>query len=95
MRDGEVRRGGFAQAGFDFQAAGNGFDSAPAQFVEQRQEPLLPGDLGGGITVGKFVQGFVPFVVGGEHGVPSSGDGSVDRSAGRQLVVGGALSGHA
>ena len=37
----------------------------------------------------------MPFPVGGEHGVPGSGDGGVDRHAGRQLVVGGALSGHA
>ena len=95
VRDGEVRWGGFAQAGVDVEAAADGFDSAPTEFVEQRQQPFLPGDLGGRVIGGKFVECFVPFPVGGQHGVPGAGDGGVDRHAGRQLVVGGGLAGHA
>ena len=94
MRDREVQGRGVGEPWFNLKPGGNRIDSAPAQFVEQGQQPLLPGDFDGGVALGELFQGFMPFPVGGKHGVPGPGHRGVDRRAGRQLVVSGALAWH-
>ena len=68
---------------------GDRFEMAPAQFVNEWQQPLFAGHFDCWVAVGKPAQCVVPLVVGCEHRVPGSCDGGVDAHPGRQLVVGG------
>ena len=68
---------------------GDRFEMAPAQFVNEWQQPLFAGHFDCWVAVGKPAQCVVPLVVGCEHRVPGPCDGGVDAHPGRQLVVGG------
>ena len=85
--DREVRGLGFAEPGREVDAGGQRLGPAVAEFVEQRQQPLVAGQFGGRVAVGEPVQGGLPGAVGAEGGVPGAGDGGVDGHAGGELVV--------
>ena len=67
---------------------------AAAELVEQRQEPLVPGERGRRVASRAGVASAFPGAVGAEGGVPRAGDGGVDGHAGGELVVLGGLAGH-
>lgn len=92
--DGEVGGLALAQAGWDVEAGGEGGGSAPPELVEQREQPPVAGEGGGGVSGWELVQGGGPGAVRPKDGLPRAGDGGVDGHAGRQLVGRCGLAGH-
>ena len=96
MRDREVRCGGLAQAGGDVEAAGDGFELGPNRVRRAAAAATCPGSpWWPGHRVGSLSSAFCHSRWAASIASQARAMAALTAMPGRQLVVGGALAGHA